>query len=94
MANKKNPIVPAVEVEEVPCCGKDECLDCPLDAPAVEKAVAAPKTSGLYIAKDGDSYASIAAEKAPKGIKRHDYALQLVDKNKNKALADGVEVAL
>jgi hypothetical protein len=105
MATKKNPIVPAVEVEEVPCCGKDECLDCPIDdvapAPAPEpileapeKAVEAPKATGSYIAKDGDTYASIAADNLPKGMKKHDYALQLVAKNKGKALAAGTPVAL
>jgi hypothetical protein len=94
MAVKKNE-VPAVEIE-VQCCGKDECVECPFDVveEVAEKTVEAPKLAGVYVAKNGDSYASIAAENAPKGIKRHVYALQLVEKNKGKALAAGVEVIL
>lgn len=86
-------IVEAVGIE-VPCCGKDECVECPYETPAVEPAVEAPAPAGRYIVKDGDTWASIAANKAPKGMKRHDYALQLVEKNNGKTLNVGVEVAL
>jgi hypothetical protein len=89
---------------EVPCCGKDECLDCPYDAPAfeptpeaIEEPVEAPletsKDAWLYIVKDGDSWASIAAEFAPSGVKKHAYATQLIAVN-GSALRSGMEIKL
>jgi hypothetical protein len=105
MADKKKnspavELVEPVEVLEVECCGKDECEACPFDAPKLEEVespepvVEAPKTEGRVFAKEGDSYASIAALVAPSGVSKHDYAKVLFEKNKGKTLRAGVEVIL
>ena len=101
MSKKKNieePILETVVEPEFQCCGKDECLDCPLDALKVETTekpivVAQPKLDG-YIVKDGDSWASISAENVPSGFTKHEYAKRLIELNGNKTLRPGAKVIL
>ena len=107
--NAPKPVEPVAEVvaeivEPVECCGKDGCEVCPYDEPVVEAAPAAPvaaveapvavASAKTYIAKDGDSYASIAAKFAPTGVRKFEYAKTLTELNKGKALAEGTEVVL
>lgn len=58
------------------------------------KAETPKAKTGTYIVKDGDSYPSIAAEFAPKGKSKFEYAKELVVKNGGKALIVGGEVVL
>ena len=73
-----------VEAEEVPVEGPE---------PAVE-AVEAPVATGTYKCGSGDSYASVAAALAPKGMRWQDYAKELRLKNNDMRLAAGVTIKL
>lgn len=88
----------------VDCCGKDECEDCPVEAVVLERLAdladkvvdveltdLAPET---YVAKDGDTYASIAAAHKPAGVSSFEYAKRLLEANGGRTLAPGVEVRL
>lgn len=46
------------------------------------------------VAKDGDSYASLAAVHAPKGVRVHDFAQQLCEWNRCKPVRAGVHVKI
>lgn len=48
----------------------------------------------VYVARDGDSYASVASQFLPEGMKKHEYATQLWRENGGRALKAGVEVRL
>jgi hypothetical protein len=60
----------------------------PVEAP---KAPERPRT---YLVKAGDTYASIAKEFKPSGIKSYEYALDLITANGSKTLRAGVEIIL
>lgn len=86
-------------IEPAPCCGKDECEDCPLEAPqeAAEAPQEAPKPAvgpKTYLAQDGDSYASIAAAHLPAGQTKHAYATHLFSVNGGKSISAGTKVTL
>lgn len=79
------------------CCAKDECEECPFDEPEVVEVVAeipSAPTGKTYTAKDGDTYASIAAAHKPAGVKSFDYAQTLYEANNAKPIRAGVEVTL
>jgi LysM repeat protein len=71
-------------------CDNSECEPEPTPEPATAEAPAA-KT---YTAKDGDTYASIAAAHKPAGTNAFDYAQALYEWNNAKPLRAGVEVTL
>lgn len=96
MATKKTE-KPVEILEDFQCCGKDECEVCPYDEIEVEvipepvKKVEQPKT---YVAKDGDTYVSIAEKFKPKDLSRNEYAKHLYKLNNWKSLRPGTEVKL
>lgn len=91
------------------CCMED-CGECSFSTPveAVEapvEAVEAPveatkpapkaKTSPkVYVARDGDSYATVADLYPVEGMTKHERSLQLWRDHGGRALKDGVEVKL
>lgn len=48
----------------------------------------------VYVAQDGDSYASVASQFLPEGMKKHEYATKLWREHGGRALKAGVEVRL
>lgn len=48
----------------------------------------------VYVAQDGDTYASVASQFLPEGMTKHAYATELHQKNGGKSLRVGVEVTL
>lgn len=48
----------------------------------------------VYVCRDGDSYASVASQFLPAGMKKHEYATKLWREHGGRALKAGVEVRL
>lgn len=87
------------EIEELepfaPCENCEDCETCEDEAIAEVVADEPKRTVEVvksYIAKDGDTYASIAAELAPKGSSKHEFAVSLMTINKNKPVVAGAEI--
>jgi hypothetical protein len=59
----------------------------------VEATTPAEKVK-THTCTDSDSYASLSAQFCPKGMTKHQYALELVKKNSNKALRPGATIIL
>lgn len=89
-----------VETEDFQeCCGKDECEDCPMEdlLPETEwlkEPIPVERPADTYTAKDGDTYASIAAAHKSPDQSTHDYATVLFILNKGKNLSAGTVVKL
>ena len=94
MATKKklDLIVEQAMTDDVQCCGKNECVDCPFDV--VEPVVVAPVAAGTYLAVDGDSYPAIAGKFKPVGMTKHEYAVKLFELNGGKQVVAGMIVKL
>lgn len=77
-----------------PCSDCTDCLDCePIEAepnPGLTDLI----TTKLYIVQDGDTYASIAANNCPAGMKKFEYATHLVQKNGAVTLNPGTPIKL
>lgn len=62
----------------------------------VEEVVEIPKkehaTLNIIIARDGDSYASLAEKHAPAGVSKRDYARELVELNGGAVVRPGARV--
>lgn len=94
MATKK----PTLDESLEPC--GDECA-CPAGECACDNCKCGPEPTPVitsaaktYTAKEGDTYASIAAAHKPAGAKAFDYAQALYELNNAKPIRAGVEVAL
>ena len=98
MAKKETtPLKPVVEdVEVPPCCGKDECIDCPFDEPAKVEApvITTADAVGTYTAQNGDTYASIASMFKATGESKHEFATRLFILNNGKAVSAGTVIKL
>jgi hypothetical protein len=73
-----------------------ETSEGPSEAPvAVEEAAPAPITArAVFVAADGDSYATIAEQYPVPGLTKHERALQLMRFHGNKPLRAGVRIEL
>jgi hypothetical protein len=66
-----------------------------LDSPEspIEATTPAEKVK-THTCTESDSYASLSARFCPKGMTKHQYSLELVKKNGNKALRPGTSIIL
>lgn len=62
------------------------------DVPVVPEPVAV--SVRVIVAGEGDSYASLAAKYAPKGVRVHDYAKELVKLNNGSVVRAGSRVVV
>lgn len=69
-------------------------VEAPVADIVAEEATPVVAPAGGYIVLEGDSYASIADKHKPAKMTKHDYAVELYEKNGGKALAAGVIVNL
>lgn len=60
------------------------------DVPVVPEPVAV--SVDIVVAGEGDSYASLAAKYAPKGVRVHDYAKELLKLNNGSTVRPGSRV--
>lgn len=70
----------------------EEAVEAPVEVPAINPAELVHEA--VYVAKDGDTYASIAARLNPGEVSNYNYAKALFDLNKGKTLREGTEVSL
>lgn len=79
-------IIPAeeTETEDTPAESSESLVEATTPAEGVK----------VYVAREGDTYASVAGQFLPEGMKKHDYAVFLLELNKNARLVDGTEVKL
>lgn len=77
------------------CCMQD-CGECSFSeaTEAVSEATTPSQGVKVYVARDGDTYASVASQFLPEGMKKHAYATELLQKNGGRSLKAGVEVTL
>ena len=75
-------------------CACDNCECAPEPTPEPAPVTTTTPAAKAYTAKDGDTYASIAAAHKPAGTKAFDYAQALYELNNAKPIRAGVEVAL
>lgn len=61
---------------------------------AVEESAEITIPAGTYMAVDGDSYASIADKFKPAKMSKHEYAVELFEKNAGKTLDAGIIITL
>ncbi len=73
-----------VEIEDT----ASEALEATVEASTPVQGVS------VYVASESDTYASVASQFLPAGMKKHDYATELYNKNRGATLTAGFEVKL
>jgi hypothetical protein len=67
----------------------------PVESPTSPVQAITPLSDPLtWVCSSYDTYASIAADFLPPGFTRHEYAVYLADKNKNKVIRKGTVIKL
>ncbi len=96
MASKKRSIsTQLTEIEQTLDELATEVSEMPLESPVspIEATTPAEKVK-THTCTDSDSYASLSARFCPKGMTKHQYALELLQKNQNQALRPGASIIL
>jgi len=84
---KKKPLIDFYEVEQ--------SFEYPVETPTSPVEAITPISDPIrYSASESDSYASISASFLPPGYTKHEYAVYLMEKNKNKAVRAGSVIVL
>lgn len=97
MAKKQtltNFTIEPINTDSVTCCGKDECTNCPFDESATKPDLTVAKAAKTYVAKDGDTYASIASMFKLKHENNHEFATHLFILNSGKVIVAGTTIQL